>query len=94
MIEPKTSDMSMTNPETSMESVCVGRDSGYLSDTRSLHTTWTITLIKDTDVDEDVEDDTGLIMMPASQDMMNRVDESEEPEEDQGKVIKGCIPCC
>ncbi len=92
VIEPKASKVSVTalpstsSETTAMESISVGRDSGYLSHTHSrsdsLATVSTITWFNTQEIEQDLEDDIGLIMKPASRkDLVNRFDELEEGEE-------------
>lgn len=99
MIESKASKASKvweTNPLSSSETMSVGGDSGYLSYThsrsQSMCTTSTIGLFNETEVEQDLEDDIGLIMKPASRkDLINRFDaleEGEELEEDEGVVCE------
>ena len=71
----------------------MGGDSGYLSHTHSrsdsLATVSTIAWFNTEEVEQDLEDDIGLIMKPASRkDLVRRFDESEEGEglgEDEGE---------
>ena len=93
MVKPRASKTSITSlpsrsSETTtaaVESISVGGDSGYLSHTHSrsdsLATVSTITWFNTEEVEQDLEDDIGLIMKPASRkDLVRRFDESEEGE--------------
>ena len=81
-------------PLQSSETISVGGDSGYLSHTHSrsdsICTVSSVTWFNEDEVEQDLEDDIGLIMKPASRkDLINRFDELEEgvePEEDEGVV--------
>ena len=85
--------MSLTN-QTSAETLSVGGDSGYLSHTHSrttsLCTVSSMAWFNEDEIEQDLEDDIGLIMKPATRkDLVNRFDELEEgaePEEDEGVV--------
>ena len=101
VIEQKTSKVSIAqlNPSCrmTMESISVGGDSGYLSHTHSrsdsLATVSTIELFDRQEVEQELEDDIGLIMKPASRkDLVNRFDESEELEEYEEEEERG-LPC-
>ena len=91
VIEPRASKASVTahlstssETTTAMESISVGGDSGYLSHTHSdsLATVSTIAWFNTQEVEQDLEDDIGLIMKPASRkDLVNRFEELEEGEE-------------
>ena len=102
MIEQKTSKLSVAqlNPssKTTMESLSVGGDSGYLSHTHSrsdsLATVSTIELFDRQEVEQELEDDIGLIMKPASRkDLVNRFDESEEWEEYDDEQEERGVAC-
>lgn len=88
-MKPRASKASITalptrsSETTAMESISVGGDSGYLSHTHSrsdsLATVSTITWFNTEEVEQDLEDDIGLIMKPASRkDLVKRFDELEE----------------
>ena len=93
VIEPRASKASVTahlstssETTTVVESISVGGDSGYLSHTHSrsdsLATVSTIAWFNTQEVEQDLEDDIGLIMKPASRkDLVKRFDELEEGEE-------------
>ena len=100
VIEPKTSKVSVAQPtttssETTVESISVGGDSGYLSHTHSrsdsLATVSTVTWFNTEEVEQDLEDDIGLIMKPASRkDLVSRIDELEEGAETEEDVGVAC----
>ena len=102
VIEPRASKASVmahlsiaAETTTAMESISVGGDSGYLSHTHSrsdsLATVSTIAWFNTQEVEQDLEDDIGLIMKPASRkDLVNRFDELEEGEELDEEEQKVC----
>ena len=76
----------------------MGGDSGYLSHTHSrsdsLATVSTIALFDTQEVEQDLEDDIGLIMKPASRkDLVNRFDELEEGEEHEDDGEEMGVAC-
>ena len=96
MIEPRASRTSVSNTsaQSSLDTMSVGGDSGYLSHTHSrtgsICTVSSVTCFNEEEIEQHLEDDIGLIMKPASRkDLINRIDEVEEgmvPEEDEGVV--------
>lgn len=99
VVESRASKLSVSNPpssESTLESSSVGGDSGYLSHahsrTDSICTVSSVIWFNEDEIEQDLEDDIGLIMKPASRkDLVNRFDEIEEGaehEEDEGVVCE------